>query len=125
MNTTNKIDYWRTGSDEDWEVAVDLIQRGKLRHGLFFLHLSLEKILKAHVCRVTEEDPPKIHNLLRLMQRANLALDVQQSKLLAELNSYCLEGRYATELGPPPSPEEAARTVRQAEEVRTWLIRRL
>jgi hypothetical protein len=54
MNVAKQIDYWCTSSNEDWDVAVGLLERGKIRHGLFFLHLSLEKILKAHVLFATK-----------------------------------------------------------------------
>jgi hypothetical protein len=34
------------------------VARGRTRHGLFFAHLALEKTLKAHVCRATNENWP-------------------------------------------------------------------
>ena len=40
------IAYWRNGSDEDWQVALELVGSGRTRHGLFFAHLALEKMLK-------------------------------------------------------------------------------
>jgi hypothetical protein len=42
-----QIAYWRDGAAEDWRVAQDLIKRRQVRHGLFFAHLALEKLLKA------------------------------------------------------------------------------
>ncbi len=60
MNVEQQVAYWRTGSDEDWEMAEIALEKRKIRHGLFFLHLAMEKLLKAHVCRVTGEYPPKI-----------------------------------------------------------------
>ncbi len=125
MNVAKQINHWRTGSDEDLDAAVIMIDAGKIRHGLFFLHLAMEKIIKAHVWRVTEDHPPKIHNLVRLMRRANMTFDRQQGELFTELNSYCLEGRYADEVGPPPSPQEAERIVQQTREVRKWLRNQL
>lgn len=66
-----QIEHWRAGAGEDWEVARDLVERGKIRHGLFFAHLALEKTLKAHVCRTTNELAPPIHNLVRLAEGAD------------------------------------------------------
>ena len=122
MNVVKQINYWRTGSDEDWDAAVIMIEAGKMRHGLFFLHLAMEKIMKAHVTRTTEETPPRIHNLIQLMKRADLPLNQEQSKLLKILNSYCMEGRYANEVASPPSKERAMEILQQSLEVRTWLI---
>ena len=76
--------YWHTGSDEDWEMAEIALEKGKIRHGLFFLHLAMEKLIKAHVFRVTGDLPPKIHNLLTLMQRAKLPIDQKTGECLSE-----------------------------------------
>jgi len=54
---------------EDWEVGKELIVGRRFRHGLFFIHLALEKILKAHVCRNTVDIAPPIHNLARLAEK--------------------------------------------------------
>jgi HEPN domain-containing protein len=64
VDISKQINYWRDGATEDWAVAQELIDRDKIRHGLFIAHLALEKMLKAHVCRKTAELAPRIHNLL-------------------------------------------------------------
>ncbi len=46
VNIAKHIPYWRDGAMKDLLVARDLIDSGKIRHGLFFAHLALEKILK-------------------------------------------------------------------------------
>lgn len=89
-----QIEYWRSGALEDWNVATDLVNQEKIRHGLFFAHLTLEKILKAHVCRVNNDIAPPIHNLLRLADRASLSLDIEQRDLLSEVIPFNIEGRY-------------------------------
>ncbi|HPO10420.1 MAG TPA: HEPN domain-containing protein [bacterium] len=94
--------YWKSGAEEDWEVACDLISRGKARYGLFFAHLALEKALKAHVSRVTLSVPPKTHTLLRLSELAGLALDSDRREFLAVFDRYQLEGRYPEMMEPPP-----------------------
>ena len=65
-----QMDYWRSGADDDLEAAEQLVQLGKVRHGLFFAHLCLEKLLKAHICCTTQNHPPRIHNLVRLAERS-------------------------------------------------------
>lgn len=37
-----QIAYWRNTATEDWLVAQELMDSGRLRHGLFFAHLALE-----------------------------------------------------------------------------------
>ena len=49
VNIGKQIAYWRESAEEDWLVAGDLLEKKRIRHVLFFGHLTLEKILKAHV----------------------------------------------------------------------------
>jgi len=63
LNIQHQIAYWRDGAVENWEVARELVSSGRVRHGLFFAHLALEKVLKAHVCRHTRNLAPRLHNL--------------------------------------------------------------
>ncbi len=51
IDIQKQIKYWQHGAVEDWDVAENLVDQQKVRHGLFFAHLALEKILKAHVCQ--------------------------------------------------------------------------
>jgi HEPN domain-containing protein len=103
-----QVEHWRTGSAEDWEVARDLHAAGKLRHGLFFARLALEKVLKAHVCRVMNDLAPPTHNLVRLAAMTNLSLTREQIDLLAEVNSFNIAGRYPDTAVLLPSSSEAA-----------------
>jgi hypothetical protein len=34
-----QIQHWRSGADEDWDVAQELIGHDKIRHGLFLASL--------------------------------------------------------------------------------------
>jgi len=125
INIQKQIAYWRQGSEEDWAVAQELVDRGRVRHGLFFAHLALEKILKAHVCAKTQDLAPRIHNLLDLAERAGAPLTPQRRKTLARLNAFCLAGRYPEALPPVPSATQARALMKQSKEVLTWLIETL
>lgn len=117
-----QVVYWRDGAAEDWPVACDLVQKGKRRHGLFFAHLTLEKALKALVCRRTQNLAPRIHNLVRLAALAALPLNPQQRLVLEEMNRHGKEGRYPEFLGQPPPQDEADDCIRRAKEVYQWLM---
>ena len=58
IDIDKQIDFWRDSAKEDLAVAHELVHKNRLRHGLFFAHLALEKILKAHVCRVIQDISP-------------------------------------------------------------------
>lgn len=122
INVESHVEYWRTGAQEDWDVGTGLVRDGKTRHGLFFVHLALEKALKALVTRKTAEVPPRIHNLIKLAELAGLRCDEEKTRLLADMNEYQLEGRYPSMLPKLPPPGEVGAIVRRAEEVFTWLI---
>ncbi|MEA3466479.1 MAG: HEPN domain-containing protein [Thermodesulfobacteriota bacterium] len=107
INIDKQIKHWRAGAVEDWAVACDLVERGTIRHGLFFAHLALEKTLKGHVCRTNADIAPPIHNLLRLAKKASLSFDLQHRNLLAEVNSFNIEGRYPELFVPLPTQSEA------------------
>ena len=116
-----QIEFWKAGSEEDFVVARELIGRGRIRHGLFFLHLSLEKAVKAHVCRATGDLAPRIHNLVRLTELAKIQLSQEQVDTLAEMNAFNIEGRYPEMSLPSPTTAEAQNYLMQAEGILKWL----
>ncbi len=121
VDIEKQIDYWRNGADEAWEVGCDLVERGKTLYGLFFIHLAMEKMLKAHVCKQTEELAPKIHALLRLAETAGIELESEQKSTLNVVNEYCMEGRYPESFAEPPSKERAQALIRKSEKTFQWL----
>ncbi len=126
MNVEQQIKYWCTSSDEDWEMAEIALANGKIRHALFFLHLAMEKLLKAHVCLVTGAQPSRIHDLIRLTSQAGLELADSWLLLLGRMNAFCLMGRYPGNPATQNIPIEVAyRYLQEAQEVRTWLQQRL
>lgn len=125
INVDKQVEYWRNGASEDWQVGKELIGRNHFRHELFFLHLALEKILKANVCRKTNDIAPPIHNLTRLADKAGLGLTEAQQNLLAEANEFNIEGRYPELLLPVPTQEEVNNFMVRAEETYKWLIKQL
>jgi HEPN domain-containing protein len=125
IDVEKQIVYWRNGAEEDWAVARELVDLGRSRHGLFFAHLALEKILKAHVCAKTRNLAPRTHNLLILAEITGLRLSQDRRKTLATLNAFCLAGRYPETLPPAPSAAQARAILKRSEEVFTWLADKL
>jgi len=125
IDVQKQITYWRDSSIEDWQVANELINAGHSRQGLFFAQLALEKILKAYVCQQTDDLAPRIHNLVRLAEIADLKLTADQLDILAEMSAFNIEGRYPDALLPVISLEEATIYIRRAEEIYLWLKKQL
>jgi HEPN domain-containing protein len=122
IDIEKQLAYWRGGAEEDMAAGRTLIADKKYRHGLFFVHLALEKALKALVCRATNETPPRIHNLVRLSELADIHPTQHQLDILAEMNIFNLEGRYPETLPLPPTQNEARNLLVSAEEAFQWLI---
>jgi len=89
------IDYWVGTAEKDW-VSVDVLFKGKqYLQCLFWAHLTLEKLAKAvWVKNHTENIPPKIHDLILLLERSNVNLGEENMKFLHNYNAFQLSSRY-------------------------------
>ncbi len=125
VNIDKHISHWQSGAEEDFEVADQLIRSGKIRHGLFFLHLTLEKILKAHVCQNTRDIAPRMHNLVRLGELSGITFRQEYADFLAEMNPFNIEGRYPEMWGPVPSQKEVDMLLQKTGGIFGWLKNQL
>ncbi|HNS21540.1 MAG TPA: HEPN domain-containing protein [Sedimentisphaerales bacterium] len=125
MDVDQQAKYWTTGSAEDLAAAESLIEKGHLRHGLFFAHLALEKMLKAHVTQQTRTMPPRIHGLARLAAMAGLKLNGEQMDLLREFGVYQIEGRYPDAEQIKVDGNLARDELCRAKEMLAWLSKQL
>jgi HEPN domain-containing protein len=125
VDILEQIKYWKNGAVDDWQAAEQLITGGKIRQGLFFAHLALEKILKAHVCKSTKKIAPKMHNLVRLSETANLNLPNDKLDFLAEMSGFNLEGRYPVPFLPAITKQEAQEYLIKTKEAIEWFSRQL
>jgi HEPN domain-containing protein len=122
VDIDKQIAYWRDSANEDWAVARQLVDNSRIRHGLFFAHLTLEKTLKALICKHSQDLAPRIHNLSRLSEMIGITLETEHADILAEMNAFHIEGRYPESLTTAPTKEEALIYVAKAEKVYQWLM---
>ena len=95
MTKSDYIQFWKMSAEKDWAVAENLFAKGNYPQSLFFGHLVLEKVLKAHwVKDGTDDIPPRIHNLVRLASQTKLNLGPDDLLFLDKMNDYQMEGRY-------------------------------
>jgi HEPN domain-containing protein len=125
MNIPKQTEYWVRNAEEDFEVGSNLIKAGKTRHGLFFIHLAMEKMLKACVCKNQNKTPPKTHNLINLYRLAGLEANTERQDALGVLNRFCIEGRYPEEWPVIPDKKESQRYLKMAEQLIEWLKNQL
>lgn len=125
VDIAQQIAYWRDGALEEWQVASELLEKGRIRHAMFFAHLALEKALKAHVCRHTGDLAPRTHNLARLAEVAAVEPTTSHLQVLSILNEFSQAGRYPDDRVPLPTLDQARLRIGEANEVLQWLMQLL
>ena len=95
MEMNEYMEFWMDSSDDDFQAMMHLFEKGDYLHSLFFAHLVLEKLLKAHFVKDNSVDfPPKTHNLLLLSSQTKLSPTVEHLRLLSQMNQFQLDARY-------------------------------
>lgn len=94
MTSEELIQYWKTSAADAFDTAKEINKPGKYHHSLFFLHLAIEKIIKAAYVKLRNETPPPIHDLVRLTEATGLAMDQKRAKELSEISSFNISARY-------------------------------
>ena len=95
MTKQQHIDYWINTAEEDWITVGILFDGKRYLHALFWAHLVLEKLAKAHWVKNNEGNtPPKIHNLTTLLKQANVDLGEERMRFLLNYNNFQLSTRY-------------------------------
>jgi HEPN domain-containing protein len=89
------VEYWNEGSKEDLESAEAILSSAlKVGPALFYLHLSIEKALKAAYVKKYKEHAPYTHNLPVLVEKLGWLLQPHQIADLSEINQFNTIGIY-------------------------------
>ena len=120
-----QLEYWKITALSDFETAEILIEKDKFLHGLFFCHLAIEKVLKAHFVKATKNLAPKTHDLIYLAKKTDIKLDEKHKNLLTVLMRYQLEGRYPENFPSNPDEEKLIEYLKQTKELLEWLVKQL
>jgi HEPN domain-containing protein len=119
------IEYWMNHAEEDIETAKILISRNRILHGLFFCYLAIEKALKAHVFKITDEISPKSYNLLRMAELAEIEFLEEDESFLGILMKYQSESRYPVNSLQIPSREVTNFYLKKTKMLLKWLKEKL
>jgi HEPN domain-containing protein len=128
INVEKEIAYWCDVAEKDLRFAGRLIAREdeeEILYSLFFLHLTLEKVFKAHVVKQTKKLPPKMHNLIVLAEMGKVSLSEEQTDFCGRINLYNIEARYPNLFIPSPTLQKAKEYLEQTKELMEWLIKQL
>jgi HEPN domain-containing protein len=96
---------------------------------LFYSHLHLEKYCKAiWVKNNNGNTPPKIHNLIKILDEAKISYSQEQKVFMIIMNNFQLEGRYPDYLDSLYKLYKKKNTGKILEQVKTfslWLQQQL
>lgn len=116
---------WIERADYDLETAKSLLKSKRYLYVAFMCQQCLEKLLKAHITS-GGNNPPLVHNLLRLAKESGLTTEMaeDQKLLLADLNPFYIKARYGEykdALSRVCSAETAAQFLKSTENFIKWL----
>lgn len=94
MEKVDAVKIWKRGSREAMITCGKLYETKRYDHALFFLHLSLEKLIKAVFVHKNDNSAPYIHNLADLAQRSGVKLALSNKKELASISEFNVSARY-------------------------------
>lgn len=125
MSKKKIIEYWYNMALRDWE-SVQILFKGKqFIHALFFAHLVIEKLLKAHWIKDnTEDSPPRTHDLEHIYSQTDLEFTSKQTDLIRVMNAWNLEGRYQDykdKFYKTSTFEYTKTKLKEAEDMKVWL----
>jgi HEPN domain-containing protein len=129
MGNPEIIQHWINMADRDWKSVLTLERDGQFVHALFFSHLVIEKLLKAHWVKSNlENEAPRVHDLEFLYNQTELTLSAEEVDLLNVMNSWNIEGRYQDykdKFFKKASRTYTSEKLKQVDILRTWLLSEL
>jgi len=123
------VTYWVHSASEDLATAEDIIAKtSRYVSGLFFLHLSLEKILKALYVKLHSTHAPFTHNLLSLLEKNQIQPSESDLRIFSEINEFNLEARYPDEkfrLQQIATQQFTSRYLQETKRLSLWISEKL
>lgn len=128
FNIDKTINYWVESAIYDLETGNSLLESKRFPYALFFVHLAIEKLLKAIVVKETGEHAPYTHSLVLLAKKANIEMTEEMLDRLAEYMEFHIEARYPDEkkdFYKKCTEEFARKKIVEMKKVYKWLIQKL
>jgi len=129
MTKEEHIEYWVNTAQYDWTGVENAFNAKDYLHCLFWAHLTLEKLAKANWVRTHQDNiPPRVHNIVWLLEDSNIDLGEDMSDFLEGFNRFQLSGRYpdyTNNIYKRCTKEYTAGQLEKVKEVRTCLLKML
>lgn len=121
----SEIEKWIEKAQYDFDTAHAMMSSKRYLYVVFCCQQALEKLLKAHIVMQTQQFPPRIHNLVRLVEITSLQISDKQELFLRDISNLYLHSRYPGEIESLDYQidEHFAFTIlNQTEELFQWLL---
>lgn len=89
---------WLKQADYDMDTAEYMFNGERYFYAVFMCHLSIEKALKGLYQKRLNELPPKVHNLIYLLNKIEIKLPEHIGRFLVKLNEASIITRYPDEI---------------------------
>ena len=97
---------------------------GRYFYSVFMCHLSIKKALKGLYQNTLNETPPRTHNLVFLLSKANLRPPIHLGKIIVKLNEANIITRYPEKidtLQKEYTKSIVSQIISQSKEVLIWI----
>lgn len=91
-------DEWLKQADYDMDTAETMYDTERYFYAVFMCHLSIEKALKGLYLDRLKEVPPRVHNLVYLLNKAGIRPPENLGRFIVKLNEASVATRYPEEL---------------------------
>ena len=128
MTKDEIVKYWIDSSEVDFQAMESLYDKSHYVWALFVAHLVIEKLLKAHYVRSLDNNPPLIHNLLRLAEQAHIDLSEEQKNYLLEVTTFNIKTRYPDykfKFQKKATKDFTQQHITAIKELRQWLLKKI
>jgi len=125
MDKYDLIKYWTDTSNQDYITMINLYESKDFHWSLFIGHLVIEKLLKALYVKKIDINAPKIHDLLRLAEKANIQLTYEQQDILDIITTFNISARYpdyTQSFYKKCTQEFTYDNIERIKEMRLWLL---
>jgi len=119
------VRYWVETAEDNYASMKRIFSAGEYVWALFIGHLVIEKLLKACCARTLGKEVPKIHDLLRLAEKAGLETTPERRRILDRLTAFQVNVRYPHQrydLYKKATKEYTQRYIEEVAELREWLL---
>jgi HEPN domain-containing protein len=129
MSPQEKFEYWLDAAESDLRAATVLLNGGQWLYVAFMCQQAVEKLVKGLYTLYLDDDPPRTHNIMQVMDkfadRLPAGLPAETRKLFDHLTGYYLNNRYPDfkkELGSKLDGSKAKDMLSRTQEVVSWLL---